>query len=88
MLLLAWAGRTADCPKAIFDNCVLHAYDLGYHPQRSSDPRPSMACRVRYLNSTGFHLREIPGIQTLEWFTTGDPKFSYAGCDEGGAQPI
>src|SRR3954468_8324267 len=25
----------------------------------------AMACRVRYLNSSGIHLREIPGIQAL-----------------------
>jgi hypothetical protein len=24
-----------------------------------------MACRVRYLNSSGIYLREIPGIQAL-----------------------
>lgn len=48
-----------------------------------------MACRVRYLNSAGIHLREIPGIEALA-FAFPDHWLLYASfqCLPKGSRPI
>ena len=50
---------------------------------------PALACRVRYLNSAGIHLREIPGIEALA-FAFPDHWLLYASfqCLPKGSRPI